>query len=641
VGHLLSRLSIAAKFALLALLSLLILLVPTTSLIFNKLDQVQVAKLEYAGIEPARQTVQLIKHLQIHRGMTAAWLGGNKGMEAKRHEQQALVDAQFVRLKDALAQTHDAQLNTRVQALNERWLALEGKVASSALKAPESFAMHTALIVDQIDMLDDVAIAYGIVLDPEAATYYLQAAAFAKLPLLAEALGQMRAKGSALLAQGLSNGQEKALIIGLISQAQQHGHDTFKLLNLAGNADASVTESLSSEVKKTQAGFDEAVELIRQQILLPEQPSGDSSSYFATMSRVVDQHYSLLNPVIKAFSDALEKRVQDSQRELLLVLLVSGLMLALSGWMMWTVASQIRSAVAVALETAQAVARGELNHQAELAGRDEITTLLEALGEMSAGLSTIVASVRGRAENVSTACTEIAQGNLDLSGRTEQQASALQQTAATMEQLGGTVKHNAENAQLADQLAQSASDVAARGGAVMGEVVSTMGEINSSSKRISDIIAVIDGIAFQTNILALNAAVEAARAGEQGRGFAVVATEVRTLAGRSAEAAREIKGLIAASVERVERGTVLVAQAGSTMDELVSSIRKVTDIVGEISSSSRDQSLGIEQVGATVRSMDQATQQNAALVEQTASAAESLKSQAEQLVGSVSAFKLR
>ncbi|MBB4845664.1 methyl-accepting chemotaxis protein [Paucibacter oligotrophus] len=619
----------------------MILLVPTLSLINGKLDQVQVARLEFEGVEPARQAVQLIKLLQVHRGMTAVWLGGNKAVESKRQEQQAAVEAQFARLKAALAQTPEAKLNSRLQALDEGWRALAGKLTGAGLKPSESFALHSDLIAEQIDLLDDVAIAYGIVLDPEATTYYLQAAAFAKLPLLTETLGQMRARGAVLLAQGAPNAQEKALILSLLSQARQQSRDTFKLLDLAGNASPPLAQALSSEVKKTQAGFDEAQELIRQQILGPETPTGNATAFFSTLTRVIDQHYALEAPAIMQFSDALENRVQNSQRELMWVLAISCLMLAVSAWMMWTVARQIRSAVAVALETARAVARGELNYQAKLEGRDEITALLEALGEMSAGLSTLVASVRGRAENVSTACSEIAQGNLDLSGRTEQQASALQQTAATMEELGGTVKHNAENARMADQLAQSASQVAARGGEVMGEVVSTMGEINSSSKRIADIIGVIDGIAFQTNILALNAAVEAARAGEQGRGFAVVATEVRTLAGRSAGAAREIKGLIAASVERVERGTVLVAQAGSTMDELVASIRKVTDIVGEISSSSRDQSLGLEQVGTTVRSMDQATQQNAALVEETASAAESLKNQAEQLVGSVAAFKLR
>jgi methyl-accepting chemotaxis protein len=227
-----------------------------------------------------------------------------------------------------------------------------------------------------------------------------------------------------------------------------------------------------------------------------------------------------------------------------------------------------------------------------------------------------------------------------VSERTEEQASALQQTAASMQQFGPTVKHNAEGARQANQLALSASSVAVKGGEVVGQVVDTMKGINDSSRKIADIISVIDGIAFQTNILALNAAVEAARAGEQGRGFAVVASEVRSLAQRSAEAAREIKSLITASVERVERGTVLVDQAGATMVEVVSAIRRVTDIAGEISSASTEQSQGVGQVGEAVNQMDRATQQNAALVEESAAAAESLKRQAQSLVDAVSAFRL-
>jgi len=251
-----------------------------------------------------------------------------------------------------------------------------------------------------------------------------------------------------------------------------------------------------------------------------------------------------------------------------------------------------------------------------------------------------VASVREGAQTIETASTEIAQGNNDLSARTEQQASALEQTAASMEELSSTVKQNADNARQGNQLALSASSVAVKGGEVVGQVVETMKGINDASRKIADIIGVIDGIAFQTNILALNAAVEAARAGEQGRGFAVVASEVRSLAGRSADAAKEIKTLINTSVERVEQGTSLVDQAGATMTEVVSSIRRVTDIMGEISAASTEQSAGVAQVGEAVTQMDQATQQNAALVEQSAAAAESLKSQAQQLVQAVAVFKL-
>jgi methyl-accepting chemotaxis protein len=248
--------------------------------------------------------------------------------------------------------------------------------------------------------------------------------------------------------------------------------------------------------------------------------------------------------------------------------------------------------------------------------------------------------VRHSAEEVATASAEIAQGNSDLSGRTEQQASALQQTAASMEELGGTVTQNADNARQADTLARTASQVAARGGDVVSQVVGTMQGINESSKRIAEITSVIDGIAFQTNILALNAAVEAARAGEQGRGFAVVASEVRNLAQRSAQAAREIKSLIATSVERVQQGTQQVDQAGVTMNEVVTSIARVTEIMSAISAASNQQSSGVQQVGDAVAQMDRTTQQNASLVEQSAAAAESLKQQARELVDAVAVFRL-
>ena len=289
---------------------------------------------------------------------------------------------------------------------------------------------------------------------------------------------------------------------------------------------------------------------------------------------------------------------------------------------------------------AEAIAQGDLTVELTTQRRDEVGDLIRSINSIGAGLTQVVRSVRENSENVATACTQIAQGNQDLSTRTEQQASALQLTAASMEQLGATVKQNAAGAILANELALGASAIAAKGGDIVAEVVGTMKGINESSCKIADIIGVIDGIAFQTNILALNAAVEAARAGESGRGFAVVATEVRSLAGRSAEAAREIKRLIGVSVERVEQGSLLVDRAGSTMIEVVTSIRRVTDIMGEISTASAEQSNGVAQVGTAVGLMDASTQQNASLVEEMAAAATSLSTQAHDLVQSVTAFKL-
>lgn len=290
---------------------------------------------------------------------------------------------------------------------------------------------------------------------------------------------------------------------------------------------------------------------------------------------------------------------------------------------------------------AKQIAQGDLTARMETRRADEVGQLLMAMNNVSQGLANVVWNVRRSAETLESASHEIASGNQDLSSRTEQQASSLEETASSMEELTSTVRMNAENGIQANNLASEASNVAAKGGEVVSQVVETMGAINESSKKISDIISVIDGIAFQTNILALNAAVEAARAGEQGRGFAVVATEVRSLAQRSAGAAREIKGLIDNSVEKVAVGSALVEQAGATMTEVVASIRRVNDIMGEITAASKEQSEGIEQVNQAIAQMDQVTQQNAALVEQVAASSETMEGQTEDLVKRVGIFKLK
>jgi methyl-accepting chemotaxis protein len=342
-----------------------------------------------------------------------------------------------------------------------------------------------------------------------------------------------------------------------------------------------------------------------------------------------------------------EQQYRDAESDYLLarnILAVtcalSVLLAVVSGWLISrSIVRQLGAEPADAAALAQRVASGDLSLHIQLQQGDS-TSLMAQLKTMQDSLVRLVTGVRQGSESVASASAQIAQGNHDLSARTEQQASALEETAASMEQLAATVKQNADSARQANQLAVSASKMAMEGGDAMVEVVETMQGINESSRKINDIIGVIDGIAFQTNILALNAAVEAARAGEQGRGFAVVASEVRSLAGRSADAAKEIKQLISASVQRVEQGNALVNKAGASATEVANAIRRVTDIVGEISAANSEQSAGVAQIGEAVTQMDNATQQNASLVEEMAAATSSMKSQAEELVAAVAVFNL-
>jgi methyl-accepting chemotaxis protein len=403
------------------------------------------------------------------------------------------------------------------------------------------------------------------------------------------------------------------------------GHELFNHLKSLREPYAASRAEL---IKLLRSGkVDEASEYLLNEFQKPQ------LAYFEAADALVTYQEQLMH----ADSEKMEADITDA------IYLTAGLTvlaLAIAVAISVYISRSITGPMSQAVRIATSVSQGDLSTSIEVSTTDETGQLLAALKNMQTELIRLVRHVRQSSDTVANASSEIAQGNHDLSARTGSQASALEETAATMEELSSQVKHNADNARQANQLAASASSIAARGGEVVGRVVHTMKDINESSRKIADIISVIDGIAFQTNILALNAAVEAARAGEQGRGFAVVASEVRSLAGRSAAAAKEIKNLINASVERVEHGAALVDDAGTTMTEVVSSIRRVSDLVGEISSASDEQAEGAAQIGEAVTEMDQATQQNAALVEEMAAAASSLKSQADDLVEVVAVFKL-
>jgi len=387
--------------------------------------------------------------------------------------------------------------------------------------------------------------------------------------------------------------------------------------------------SARDEAVKAKAAGDEALAAK----ILDERFTPTAKAYQESMQQLV----AMQAANISTTASAIGERADSSETLLATLAAFSVLLGALSSWFLTRgIVGPIREAVSLA----ETVASGDLTHRIDATTKDETGALLRALRHMNDSLVKIVSEVRSGTDTISGASSEIAAGNMDLSSRTEQQAASLEETAASMEQITGTVRQNADNARQANQLAITASNVAVEGGSVVSQVITTMGSINESSRKIVDIIGVIDGIAFQTNILALNAAVEAARAGEQGRGFAVVASEVRTLAQRSAAAAKEIKELIGNSVEKVDAGAKLVDQAGATMEQVVESIRRVTDIMAEITHATQEQSTGIEQVNITIGEMDETTQQNAALVEESAAAAGAMQEQAAKLAQVVGVFKL-
>jgi len=400
------------------------------------------------------------------------------------------------------------------------------------------------------------------------------------------------------------------------------------LLNEINDRRKVVIADNTAVFKEKTAGNEEGAKKIVEEQLIP-----DSQGYLSAIEKLSARQSDSITQLTQQVD-----RLFRSARLLMIVLgviaLIGGIMLA------YTITRSITQPLIAAVQLASRVARGDLSSRIVVSSRDETGQLMAALKDMNDKLVDIVSQVRNGTDTIATASSEIATGNLNLSARTEQQAGALEETAAAMEELTSTVKQNAENAHQANAMAMSASTVAVQGGAVVDQVIATMSSINASSRKIVDIIGVIDGIAFQTNILALNAAVEAARAGEQGRGFAVVASEVRNLAQRSASAAKEIKELINDSVGKVDSGSKLVQNAGTTMSEVVASVRHVTDIVAEISAASQEQSTGIEEVNRAIVLMDENTQQNAALVEQAAAAARSLQDQSEGLTRIVGIFKL-
>ena len=633
------NLGIGRKFALVAALALPIFAVPTLMLVRANLAAIETARVESDGMPRAAAMLRAIQFTQQHRAASAGSLGGTAGMQARQQAKQAEVDEALAKVAaDAAGMPAVA---AKVAEVRQHWAALSAAVADRSLDAGASNLRHTDLVAEELQLLRMVVDAARLSMDAEDDTHHALRTLLEALPQLSESLGRIRAFGTPVLQKHEATPAERARLAGLAAAARTQRDDLRYGFEQFRRANAAAARASAATLDAALPAVDGALKLLDESILQAKTLDFAAAEYVARMTQAIDSQFALVDVTFKSLDALLAQRVAARQRELAATAGAIAVFGALAAWLALVVIRRTTRSVARALATAQAVANGDLTTAIAAESRDEIGQLLDALGRMNASLARVVTEVRSSSENIATGTAQIATGNADLSQRTEQQASNLQQTAASMEELGATVRHNASTAQQATEVVGQASAAARRGGEVVAQVVDTMEEITASSRKIADIIGVIDSIAFQTNILALNATVEAARAGEQGRGFAVVASEVRSLAQRSAGAAREIKALITASGERVQTGSRLVNEAGAAMSDIVAQVSRANSLIGEISDASQQQAAGISQVGGAVSQLDSVTQQNAALVEESAAAADSLSQQAARLVQAVGVFRLK
>jgi methyl-accepting chemotaxis protein len=764
---LIGNLSLSHKFLLIGALAFAMLAVPTTLALRTNIKALQQAHTEQRGLAPARSLVRLVQLTQQHRGLSAALLGGDTTAGDARAKTQTEIEAQLAETTQEVARLRLPALQVEMNAIQAGLRSVFLAVANKTVTGPDSTRLQIVIVGDQLALLEDIASKSGLHLHPTNGGNYLQLATTKYLPRLAESLGQIRARGTMLLAQHAASGEEKGRIGALVDLIKTQFGAAKRSLDFATSESASSRSALADPMAASWAGAQSALQLLNEKIVGAAQLDYPSTAFYAAMTGAIDLQFKLIDAAFGIMQGEIEEFAYDASLQLALVSASILLIAALSVWVMWVVTHGITQSVQGAVRICQRIAQGQFDNPRDTAARAEMRLLMDGLDGMQQHLRTrkaaddtmmaktqaavtetqtvmaqmdrqksaldaavqetqsvvrafldgtgdrriglagktgelealslavnaliddvvvsvgqtqgvvrgaidgdltqrisldgktgqfltlsktvnslvenmmaIVQAIRRASLEIRTGAEEISKGNTDLSSRTEQQASSLEETAASMEQMTAAVRSNADNAAQASQLALAARDQADRGGTVVHSAVAAMSGINSSSKKIGDIIGVIDAIAFQTNLLALNAAVEAARAGEQGRGFAVVASEVRNLASRSAAAAKEIKGLIEMSVQKVEDGTKLVDASGKVLEEIVSGIKKVTDVVAEIAASSREQATGIEEVNKAVMSMDEGTQQNAALVEQAAAASQSLGEQAESLAELMARYRL-
>jgi methyl-accepting chemotaxis protein len=634
------RLHIWQKLALLGVVFALLFAIPTTLYFAQVAGAFVHTGREIEGLGRGEQGLALLRSLSLHRAASASTLAGDAALLGRRDEAATKVATLFESLR------RNPGMPPRAQGLLVRaaasWKTLADGVRGKVLQPADSNTRHAELIADADAALEAMLDADGLAVDSEPAVHYAVRAALLDVPSLLESLGQAEAQGLALLGARSAGQAERESTSAALLRAKEREVEMRAALRKVVAQSEELKAQLAPALLDAAAGIDKAVKSTRVSVIFSQDLSRPAAEYLAEQQEATEAQVRLSGRLLAEVRARLQARISAQRTTigiavgLALVILAGAVIVSI-----WTVRSITRP-LGHAVAVAGRIAAGRLDEDIDRqqARNAEAAKLLEAFGAMQASLSGIAREIQAASDQIRHASVQVADGNADLSGRTESQASSLEQTAATMEELTATVKRNADSSAHASEVVNAASESAMRGSEAVAGVVATMRAINEASRRIVDIIAVIDSIAFQTNILALNAAVEAARAGEHGRGFAVVASEVRNLARRSADSAKEIKALIAESVQAASLGAKRVDETGSAMDDIMDSVRRVAQIFAEISSASSEQRNGIEQVNKAVTQMDRGTQENAALVGEVSASSQALQDQAQRLAELVGRFQL-